>query len=163
MAIKTKKIDELSGLSTTVSDFKEGKLYFLGTKDGVTGKISSSDITAVISSLIPETPQTTDAPQTRSIVDVEESRALVQDSKRLVESVQASLADFSSKYTSFTGSQTRKHEEIDSTLASLQQKVEALEAFVHALQGESYLTLANIKKAAAEHCPCEATHEQSAE
>lgn len=37
---------------------------------------------------------------------------------------------------------------------SLEQKVTALESFVHALQKDGYLTLAEIKKAAAEHCPC---------
>ena len=42
---------------------------------------------------------------------------------------------------------------------SLEDKVKALESFVHALQKDGYLTLAEIKKAAAEFCPCgEETH-----
>ena len=42
---------------------------------------------------------------------------------------------------------------------SLEEKVKALESFVHALQKDGYLTLAEIKKAAAEFCPCgEETH-----
>ena len=51
-------------------------------------------------------------------------------------------------------------------IAALEAKVAALEGFVQALQAEGYLTLANIKKAAAEACPiCTHTHEeeQSAE
>jgi hypothetical protein len=51
-------------------------------------------------------------------------------------------------------------------IAALEAKVAALEGFVQALQADGYLTLANIKKAAADACPiCTHTHEeeQSAE
>ena len=45
-------------------------------------------------------------------------------------------------------------------IASLENKVAALEGFVKALQEDGYLTLAKIKQAAAEHCPiCNPSHE----
>ena len=68
----------------------------------------------------------------------------------------------------------QKYEDYDSKIASLEARCDKLEsevdklisdvdnliAFVSALQGEGYLTLANIKKLAAEHCPiCNPSHE----
>jgi hypothetical protein len=44
-------------------------------------------------------------------------------------------------------------------IAALEAKVAALEGFVKALQADGYLTLANIKKAAADACPVEASAE----
>ena len=46
-------------------------------------------------------------------------------------------------------------------IAELESKIAALESFVQALQADGYLTLANIKKAAADACPiCTHTHEE---
>ena len=44
-------------------------------------------------------------------------------------------------------------------VSSLEAKVAALEGFVKALQADGYLTLANIKKAAADACPIESSAE----
>jgi outer membrane murein-binding lipoprotein Lpp len=51
--------------------------------------------------------------------------------------------------------------ELNAKVAELNERVAALEGFVKALQAEGYLTLANIKKAAADACPiCTHTHEE---
>lgn len=53
---------------------------------------------------------------------------------------------------------------LEEKVQELSEKVAALESFVHKLQKDGYLTLAEIRKAAAETCPiCTHTHEEVTE
>lgn len=53
---------------------------------------------------------------------------------------------------------------LEQKVQELSEKVAALESFVHKLQKDGYLTLAEIRKAAAETCPiCTHTHEEVTE
>lgn len=53
---------------------------------------------------------------------------------------------------------------LEQKVQELSEKVAALESFVHKLQKDGYLTLAEIRKAAAETCPiCIHTHEEVTE
>lgn len=54
---------------------------------------------------------------------------------------------------------TGKIRELEIKIAELESKVSAFETFVQALQADGYLTLANIKKAAADACPVEVSAE----
>ena len=57
-----------------------------------------------------------------------------------------------------------KTQTFEEKIAELEAKVAALEGFVQSLQADGYLTLANIKKAAAAACPiCTHTHEEGEE
>lgn len=87
----------------------------------------------------------------KGISDIQESIAdLSENCNEKIAALEAKSATLEAKVTS-----------LESKAATLEAKVAALEGFVQALQAEGYLTLANIKKAAADACPiCTHTHEE---
>jgi phage I-like protein len=162
MAIKTKKISELGKLVVSAETIETISLLGVNSS-GVTGKVDMKDVLGVIRGDAQSIAQTTMSSiptvVTTSIDETEISslKTSLQTTNTKFATVEKSVSDLVAKYKTFTYTQTQKVNELET-------KVAALEAFVHALQVDGYLTLANIKRLAAEHCPCEATHEeQSAE
>ena len=171
MAIKTKKISDLGEIKIDGStSLEKSDFYFLGCLNGITGKVSTQDIVQSIrSGIVAETNESAEFSRMRSSMDEVSSlseRIVNNDVKidnltSTIETLSASVATIAS--TPATVSTSCGCEE---KIAALEAKVAALEGFVQALQADGYLTLANIKKAAAEACPiCNHTHEeeQSAE
>lgn len=174
MAIRTKKISDLSKIEATADSL------ILGVNGGTTGKIQLSDIAELVKSGI-EIPETQKSEVTKA--DLTKVQDSVTKCEAIITTTKKATEELASKFTTMVYSQTQKngsYETIHSTLESrcntiseyvdglpekvktLEKKVETLEGlvnnlikFVHSLQGEGYLSLANIKKAAAEHCPCE--------
>lgn len=108
----------------------EGEVYFLGTSAGVTGRISKSDL------------------ETNILKEVKDSIAQIKtDIETLKESVSA-IASTPAPISSGC--------DCGEKIAALTEKIAKLEGFVQALQKNSYLTLAEVKKAAAEACPVSA-------
>ena len=81
-----------------------------------------------------------------------------------VTSLEDKVKNIETKQKNYAFTTTKKLDAALETIAQLNSKVAVLEGFVHALQADGYLTLANIKKAAADACPiCTHTHEETAE
>lgn len=165
MAIRTKKISELNNIPLEVKDgettLDKNEFYFLGCYDSITGKVSTKEIAdsirSIATKLIEEKVDKDSLTNTPSISedvinDLKESSALTSSS---VVTLDTKLNEIDAKYKKLAHDVTLKYEELQETIVTLSDKVAKLEAFVHSLQSEGYLTLANIKKLAAEHCPCE--------
>lgn len=88
---------------------------------------------------------------------------LASSTSSSISNIQESIATLSEKVPPACNC-AEKIAALESKVVTLESKVAALEGFVQALQAEGYLTLANIKKAAADACPiCTHTHEEPAE
>jgi hypothetical protein len=166
MAIKTKKISELTDITNPSKE-----TVVVGVNSGTTGKISLGQILDMV-----EFPEQEACEVTQEEYDELVNRVATCETKLpAVDSVRAEHDELAASYTGFVDSQTikngdyeAKHSAIDGDIAELREtcerlsasleetnnKVKQLEGFVHSLQQDGYLTLANIKKAAAEHCPC---------
>lgn len=131
MAIKTKKITELGQIQVDVDALSTADFYLIGCQSGVTGKVATNALVDAIKSIASST-------QGNSGRKVE---APAMASLDVTDGLQASL------------------NVVIERISALETKVAALEGFVKALQAEGYLTLANIKKAAAEACPIETSAE----
>ena len=160
MAIRTKKISDLSKIEATAESL------VLGVNGGTTGKIELSEIAKFVKSGI-------QLPETQKSEVTKDDLVKVQDSVTKCETVVATAKkasdELASKFTTMVYSQTHKNADYESKISALEARCETLEGlvdslndkveklidFVHSLQGEGYLTLANIKRLAAEHCPCE--------
>ena len=143
MAIKTKKITELGQIHVDVDALSTADFYLLGCQSGVTGKVPTNALVDAIKSIASSSTGNSgrmiDAP---AMASLEVTDGLQSSINVIVERISKS----------------------DSAIEALEAKVEALEGFVKSLQADGYLTLANIKKAAAEACPiCTHTHEETAE
>jgi hypothetical protein len=132
MAIQTKKISELGTITNL-----EGEVYFLGTSGGVTGRISKSDL------------------ETNILKEVKDSIAQITEEIAAIKNTQTSLIE---SVTTISNIPAPVAVECDceEKITALTEKIAKLEGFVQALQKNSYLTLAEVKKAAAEACPISA-------
>jgi uncharacterized phage infection (PIP) family protein YhgE len=132
MAIQTKKISELGTITNL-----EGEVYFLGTSGGVTGRISKSDL------------------ETNILKEVKDSIAQITEEIAAIKNTQTSLIE---SVTTISNKPSTVAVECDceEKITALSDKIAKLEGFVQALQKNSYLTLAEVKKAAAEACPISA-------
>ena len=135
MAIQTKKISELGTITSL-----DGEVYFLGTCGGVTGRISKSDH------------------ETNIIKEVKESIAQITAEIASIKNTQSELIN---SVTTISNQPSTVAVECDceEKIAALSEKIAKLEGFVQALQKNTYLTLAEVKKAAAEACPIETSAE----
>lgn len=129
-------------------------------------------------------------PAPASLIEIDEIKSANEATSASVIALTQKVDDMSNRYKKLAYDVTKKYDELQETtvvlsekiesstpsvtstascdcaekIAALEAKVAALEGFVQALQAEGYLTLANIKKAAAEACPiCTHTHEETAE
>lgn len=132
MAIQTKKISELGSITNL-----EGEVYFLGTSAGVTGRISKSDLESNILKKIND-----------SIAQITVEIASIKNTQtELIKTVTT---------VSNQPSTVAVECDCEEKIAALSEKIAKLEGFVQALQKNTYLTLAEVKKAAAEACPISA-------
>lgn len=115
----------------------EGEVYFLGTKGGVTGRISKSDLET---NILKESVSTI----ANLTTDIETIKTDIEALKQSVSAIASTPAPISSGC------------DCEEKIAALTEKIAKLEGFVQALQKNSYLTLAEVKKAAAEACPVSA-------
>jgi hypothetical protein len=160
MAIKTKKISELGQIEVADIDIlKKGDFYFLGSMGGVTGKVSTSDVVNAIRANV-------EAISKDTVIAYDNPKQSTEISKiaERVTNLEVKIEEISKITGRVTNLEVKIEEiskKIDESIAKLTEKVAALEGFVQALQAEGYLTLANIKKAAADACPiCTHTHEE---
>lgn len=192
MAIKTKKIADLTTIETTNS-------FILGSQNGVTGKIPYSYFTTDVENIITakieelglnssESGDTNEAAitvvQSVSDAEVEEMRTEIKHLKSKVTELSIANATLTKQYTNHVSSSSDTllalqesvrvlgNEKTTATstcdcsekLAALEARVASLEGFVQALQKDGYLTLKEIQRAAANACPiCNHTHEETAE
>lgn len=166
MAIKTKKISDLSELTLAGgSDLEAADFYVLGCKSGVTGKVSvASIVTAIHNAVHPSMPVSVE--QQVATVDVVETTSvsseivdkMANDISKVstdVTSLEDKVKNIETKQKNYAFTTTKKLDAALESIAQLNAKVAVLEGFVKALQADGYLTLANIKKAAADACPIE--------
>ena len=159
MAIKTKKIAELSEITSNGS-------FLLGQNGNVTGKISYSsimnEVEEKIATAIANIP-TEDEDKTENVDTVTNDRFISLSNKVENNITQIStVAKTQATLEGIVASSSEKMLLLEQEIQNLKGKNEKLEkqiaslvAFVHSLQADGYLTLANIKRLAAEHCPCE--------
>ena len=157
MAIKTKKITDLGTINVAVDgagSLTDSDFFLIGCKSGITGKVETKALVNAINqntnSLINKASELL---LTNSVVDVDD----VNNIKRDVKSLTNSINDLKVVVGGIASSPAPISTGCDceEKIAALEAKVAALEGFVKALQADGYLTLANIKKAAAEACPVE--------
>lgn len=174
MAIKTKKISELGQIQIDANAVTASDFYLIGCQSGITGKVSTSALVDSIKNIVSNV-QGNNA----RMVAVDERNTAVTDSlKESLDVVVARISKNDSEISHLNESVTSLTEVVNGMttvssncdcaekIAALEAKVAALEGFVQALQKDGYLTLAEIRKAAATACPiCNHTHEeeQSAE
>ena len=152
MAIKTKKISELGQIEVADIDIlKKGDFYFLGSMGGVTGKVSTSDVVNAIRANVEAISKDT----VSAYANPRQSAEISKIAER-VTNLEVKIEELSKKIEEAIASVSTQ-KQTDTT--ALNDKIAALEGFVKALQAEGYLTLANIKKAAAEACPIETSAE----
>lgn len=125
MAIQTKKISELGSI-TDVTD--ADNIFFLGTRGGVAGKIS---LTTLQSALQPED-------NSSAVAALENDVISLRDVISELASAPAPVANSCN---------------CEAKIQELEAKCNAFEQFLKNLQKDGYLTLAEIKKAAAAACP----------
>lgn len=140
MAIKTKKITELGQIHVDVDALSTADFYLLGCQSGVTGKVPTNALVDAIKAI---------------------AASSTGNSGRMIDVPAMASLDITDGLQSSIDVIVERVSKADSAIAALEVKVAALESFVQALQADGYLTLANIKKAAAEACPiCTHTHEE---
>jgi seryl-tRNA synthetase len=161
MAIKTKKIAELSEITSNGS-------FLLGQNGNVTGKISYStimnEVDEKITTAIASIP-TTDEDTSTNEDTVTNDRFISLSNKVENNTTQIStVVKTQATLESVVVSSTEKSLLLEQKVQELSGKVAALESFVKALQEEGYLTLAKIKQAAADNCPiCNHEHTEVTE
>lgn len=166
MAIKTKKITDLGTINISsdgAGSLSDSDFFLIGCKSGITGKVETSAFINAINQHMQSLVMTaTESIAASSVVDAKD----VDKMKHDVLAISNNVNDLMEIVNEMTTTRVNKECDCAEKIAALETKVAALEGFVQALQAEGYLTLANIKKAAAEACPiCTHTHEeeQSAE
>lgn len=143
MAIKTKKITDLGQIQVSYSENGTSTLdiadfYLIGCQSGVTGKVSTAEIAEVIRSLIGKA---TDPSVLSSYVG--QSTDQIDELNNVISDLVIKVDDLTNRVT------------------ELETKSSSYEKFIQELQKDGYLTLAEIKKAAADACPiCTHTHEE---
>lgn len=170
-----------------ISTLDDSSFYLLGCQQDKTGKVSTKNVLGVVRKIVDKIVDekieefSKNSPESHGTV-VDNNTSDADSSIESLKVAQATLTqkidgvDFKLKnLASSTSSSISNIQESIATLAeketpvcncaekiaALETKVAALESFVQALQADGYLTLANIKKAAAEACPiCNHTHEE---
>ena len=200
MAIKTKKISELTDIQISsqitnegISTLDDSSFYLLGCQQDKTGKVSTKNILGVIRKIVDDkiTKFAASLPEANAVAVAAIDESSISNMDSSIQSLQVTQATLGQKIDAVdaklkslafnTTSSISNIQEAIATLAekeptastgcdcaekiaALEAKVAALEGFVQALQADGYLTLANIKKAAADACPiCTHTHEETAE
>lgn len=168
MAIKTKKITDLNELTMTKDSLKRGGFYLLGCDSGITGKVAAQSIVKIVQETVKQeiAEKGDSTPSTVSNDDAVSSaiEKTVEECATAIAKLTNDVNTIDTKQKSYSFSALEKFDTIQGTLTSLINRVAALESFVHKLQKDGYLTLAEIRKAAAETCPiCTHTHEETAE
>lgn len=153
MAIKTKKISELGQIEVADIDIlKKSDFYFLGCMGGVTGKVSTSDVVNAIRANVEATSRDT----IQSYANTRQSTDLSKVEERIT-NLEINLK----KERENVEKLKNLNKELSNSLTQMSEKVTAIESFLQALQKDGYLTLAEIRKAAAEACPiCNHTHDE---
>lgn len=169
----------------TMTDLDGEDFYLLGCKGGNTGKVATKSIMNTLRKVM----QTISVPEEASVetvaseeistVDISKFEQEVSQLGVSVSNCSSKIQDIETKQKSYAFSTAQKIDELTESIAvltekgsstgtncdcaekiaALEAKVAALEGFVKALQAEGYLTLANIKKAAADACPIETSAE----
>lgn len=149
MAIKTKKISELGQIDVeSVDILKKSDFYFLGCMGGVTGKVSTSDVLNAIRANV-ESISSSAVSTFANSRQTEESSELTED----IVNLKVKIEQLYDKINNLNSNIAK--------IAELEARCAAFEQFAQALQKDGYLTLAEIKKAAADACPiCNHTHEE---
>ena len=167
MAIKTKKITDL-----TTIQFSDGAVI-LGSKNGTTGKIGYEDVISVVTGLIKSELEKFQPTETSAVAvamnDVEDTTSqdiaslqeCVDTLRSQMSSLSKSYKELEKNYKDHLLSAASTNLELTEQIRLLTLDVEKLKSFVQALQKDGYLTLAEIRKAAADACPiCNHTHEE---
>lgn len=168
MAIKTKKITDLGTINVSADgagSLNNDDFFLIGCKSGITGKVETKAlVNAIIQHVDGVVTTATKSIEASALVNVED----VNTMKSEIKTLSNNLSDLSGMVSVIastpapisTGCDCEgKVAALESKVATLEAKVAALEGFVQALQSDGYLTLANIKKAAAEACPIETSAE----
>lgn len=152
MAIKTKKIQDLGDISLTKDGLEVSDVYLVASQAGITGKISSKELVK-----INETSAISICE--KMVSELKAEMKIANDTK----SIQEKIANNNIEITSLKNSVKSLSDKVDSKsvatcdceskIEALEAKVAVFESFLKALQADGYLTLANIKRAAAEFCP----------
>lgn len=152
MAIKTKKISDLGQITVESSEvLNKADFYLLGCKGGVTGKVATSDVVKAIRADANEGISSLTRGLTNSN-DFDKLAERVTNNSTKIDVLTEKLDNFISTLNE-TSNLTKINE--------ISLDVEKLKQFIITLQKDGYLTLAEIKKAAAEACPiCNHTHEE---
>lgn len=168
MAIKTKKITDLSTIQ-----FSDGTVI-LGSKNGTTGKIGYADVIDVVNGLIKSELEKIQPEETAAVAvameevedttseDITALQECVDTLRTQISSLSKSYKELEKSYKEHLSSSAASNLELTEQVRLLTLDVESLKSFVQALQKDGYLTLAEIRKAAAEACPiCNHTHEEA--
>lgn len=169
MAIKTKKISDLVEL-TRISE----NTYFLGINGESTGKVCYSKILDDVNNIVNNKVEgaalamAAAMPAPLSLDEEVQTSEEVKELGKRVDDLQSQLSDTISaykslqkKYNSYVKSNAETILTLQNTIGELSLTVENLVSFVQSLQKDGYLTLAEIRKAAADACPiCNHTHEE---
>lgn len=163
MAIKTKKITDLGTINVSANgagSLNDSDFFLIGCKSGITGKVETKEfLNSIIQHVDAVVTTATKTIEASSMVNVEDVNKMKND----VKSLSNNLSDLTGMVNviASTPAPISTGCDCESKVTSLESKVAALEGFVQALQADGYLTLANIKKAAAAACPISTnTHEE---
>lgn len=163
MAIKTKKITELGQIEVENIDIlKKSDFYFLGCMGGVTGKVSTSDVVNAIRANVEDFVYPHQNTEIGKLSDRTTTLEINTENIRgEIDKVVATLNNTSLSNEKIVVLEEKvqsletKNAELEAKAKGFENRIAALESFVQALQADGYLTLANIKKAAADACPIE--------
>ena len=155
MAIKTKKIEDLGGIKLTdVKSLETNDVLLVGSKSGITGKISTSELVKLVSdsfdkklSKIKNSEKTVaydDTELTQKVTDVSvklnSTYTLVSQQKTKLETSDKKIKELEKK---ISGLEAKVAE-----IAVLNEKLNKVEKFIKDLQKGSYLSTNDIKSAA---------------
>ena len=150
MAIKTKKITDLGTINVTsgsgAGSLSDSDFYLIGCKSGITGKVETNAFLNAIQQSVNDVVGQVIPSALTSVIDDTD----VKQTKIDIINISNNLNDLNSLVQS-----------LESELIKIKEKSAKYEQFIQTLQKDGYLTLAEIKKAAADACPiCNHTHEE---
>lgn len=150
MAIKTKKITDLGTINVTsgsgAGSLRDSDFYLIGCKSGVTGKVETKAFLNAIQQSVNDVVGQVIPTALTSVIDDTDAKQTKID----IINISNNLNDLISLVQS-----------LESELVKIKEKSAKYEQFIQTLQKDGYLTLAEIKKAAADACPiCTHTHEE---
>lgn len=176
MAIKTKKISELSDIITSANldSIVDDGLYILGCKGNTTGKVSTKNIFAKVDSKINAAIEELESKMTRTIqtfsnetpallsarsMDLSDSPSITKLEEATsqctcdISDLSAKIDTLDAKQKNYAFSVAQKIDALDNEVIAQREKLAKLEQFIKELQKDGYLTLAEIKKSAANCFP----------